>query len=127
MGYTWEGSNTLAEEKDSCGQHSFSHWAFDEVAHDSGYEKGQIEKDQKYSTSLRLSFYAMWWKRMELETMDEIFKGRKRCTGRGERVMWTALFCPLGCEEKGQIEKDQVTPPHFVYPPTQRIIGKYIR
>ncbi len=27
-----------------------------------------------------------------LETMDGIHKGRKRCTGRGERAMWTALF-----------------------------------
>ena len=31
--------------------------------------------------------------------MDGTHKGRKRCTGRGERAMWTALFFPLGFDE----------------------------
>ena len=31
--------------------------------------------------------------------MDERQKGRKRCTGRGERIMWTALFFPLSFDE----------------------------
>lgn len=88
---------------------------FDEVTHDSGYKEGQIEKGRRYSTSLRLSFYVRWWKRLELETIDEIDGGQKWCTGKGERVMWTALFCPLGFDEvthnsedkKGQIKKNQ--------------------
>ena len=28
---------------------------------------------------------------------DRVHKGRKRCTGRGERIMWTSL--PLGFDE----------------------------
>ena len=44
--------------------------------------------------------------------MDWIHKGGKQCTGKGERVMWTVLFFPLGFDkvvhdsgyEKGQIE-----------------------
>ena len=53
--------------------------------------------------SLRMEYYittrlaTRWWKRTE--RMDEIHKGRKRCTGRGERAMWTALFFPLGFDE----------------------------
>ena len=36
---------------------------FNEVAHNSGYGKGQIEKDQRYITSLRLPCYAEnYWK-----------------------------------------------------------------
>ncbi len=31
--------------------------------------------------------------------MDGTHKGRKRCTGRGERAMWTALFFLLGFDE----------------------------
>ena len=30
---------------------------------------------------------------------DRVHKGRKRCTGRGERLMWTSLFFPLGFDE----------------------------
>ena len=53
--------------------------------------------------SLKMEYYitarlaTRWWKR--LETMDGIHKGWKRCTGRGERAMWTALFFPLGFDE----------------------------
>ena len=65
----------------------------------------------EYYITTRLA--TRWWKR--LETMDEIHKGRKRCMGRGEKIMWTALFFPLDFDEvahdlgygKGQIEKGQ--------------------
>ena len=47
--------------------------------------------------------------------MDGIHKGRKRCMGRGEKIMWIALFFLPGFDEdahdlgygKGQIEKGQ--------------------
>ena len=56
-----------------------------------------------------------WWEMSE--TMDGIHNGRKQCTGRGERIMWTALIFPLGFDEvahdlehgREQIEKDRPT------------------
>ena len=47
--------------------------------------------------------------------MDGIHKGRKRCIGRGEKIMWIALFFLLDFDEvahdlgygKGQIKKGQ--------------------
>lgn len=56
MGLTKDGSGLQAVEKESCGQHYFFH-CDDEVAYDLGYGKGQIEKSQRYTTSLCLFFY----------------------------------------------------------------------
>lgn len=62
MGLTKDGSGPQAVEKESCGQHSFFH-CDDEVASDLGYGEGQIEKSQRYTTSLCLFFYAeSYWK-----------------------------------------------------------------
>ena len=57
------------------------------------------------------------WKRPE--TMDGIYKDRKRSTGRGERIMWTALFFPLGFDEVAHDlgygrSKSNATRIHFV-------------
>ena len=59
-------------------------------------------------------------------------QGRKRCMGRGEKVMWTALFFLLGFHIIWDMERDKsrranVTSPHFVYPPTRKITGKHTR
>lgn len=53
--------------------------------------------------SLTMEYYkttrlATWWW-IRPETMDGIHKGQKGCTGREERMMWTALFPPLGFDE----------------------------
>ena len=57
-GHLRDGSDVSAEEKESCGQHSFPRWVFDEVGHDLGYGEGQTEKDEPHTTSPHLSSYA---------------------------------------------------------------------
>ena len=64
--------------------------------------------------------------------MDGIEKGRKRCTGRGERIIWAAIFFPQVFDEvahdsghgKGQTN---LTPPHLTYPPMRKIARKHIQ
>ena len=52
-GHLRDGSDASAEEKESCGQHSFSRWVLIRL-----YGKGQTKKDQPYTTSPHLSSYA---------------------------------------------------------------------
>ena len=113
----------------------FSPLGFYEVAHKSGYGKGQISTTRRICTlplfslpshkthfdklkPLRIDYCITtklarrWWRRQEI--MDGIDKGRKRSTGSGERIMWTEIFFhwvdevahDLGYGE-GQIEKSQ--------------------
>ena len=57
--------------------------------------------------------------RKRMGTMDGIEKRREWCTGRGERIMWSALFFPLSFDDgKGQI--NLICTPHLIYPPMRQ-------
>ena len=85
---------------------------------------------------LRMGYYittrlaTRWWKKTEI--MDGIHRGGKRYMGRGEKIMWTALFFLLGFDEvvhdlgygKGQIEKGQR---YITSLFTRKITGKHTR
>lgn len=81
----------------------FSPLSFDKVAHDLGYGKGQIHKDQLYTTSPSLSPFAENRHKAHLTNLIQLGSARRSITFTGRHINLADACCYTDEAKAGDI------------------------